>query len=254
MPTYRCFRCGRELSAEQSVRNGIGPICSSRRSAELDAEQKLSKANSTCHHGFTCYAPGHGLTTISRFLHRFMVLADQVNLPNDLRAEASTLVRQYIDALGLKRKPVEVPAIEVPSFGDLAAIRELGLPVEQGPFGASVKMPADYEDQYHHKQLCKMAVCPFGLDCREPGQAVAAVWNLLSLMRYQVEPWLKRNRDAGAWGWEWDSLIYQALANSLDVLGLDDDGRDIQDIVEQQRQKKAGRKSRRKASLTSSMW
>jgi hypothetical protein len=110
MPAYRCFRCGRELSAEQSVKNGIGPICAAKRSAALDADRELSKQNSTCHHGFTCYAPDHGLTTIGRFLNRFMTLADQTGLPNELRAEASALVRQYIDALGLKRKPVEVPA------------------------------------------------------------------------------------------------------------------------------------------------
>ncbi len=256
MPSYRCFRCGRALSAEQSVNNGIGPICAAKRREQLDADRQLSRENTTCHHGFTCYAPDHGLTTISRFMHRFMALADQTKLPNDLRKEASTLVRQYIDALGLKRPPVEVPVVDVPAFGDAQTMRDLNLPIERTAYGLSIKMPIDYEDQYRRKQLCKMQVCPFGLDCREPGKAVAAVWNLLSLMRYQVEPWLKQNRDSGAWGWEWDSLLYQHLANSLDVLGLDDDGRDILDIVKEQREHKNAKRGRRSKApaLTASMW
>lgn len=256
MPNYRCFRCGRELSAVESVNNGIGPICAAKRSAAIDADQKLSRENSACHQGFTCYAPAHGMTTIGRFVQRFMALADQTSLPNEWRDEAMKLTRQYVDALGLKRPRVEVPVIDVPPFGDPQAMRDLNLPIEHTPHGDAIKMPHDYEEQYRRLKLRACAVCPFGLACREPGKAVAAIWNLLSLMRYQVEPYLKHNRDAGAWGWEWDGLIYQALANSLDVLGLDDDGRDIMAIVDEERSKKntkRGKRSRVHAAGVS-MW
>jgi hypothetical protein len=245
MASYRCFRCGRELSAIDSVNNGVGPVCAAKRSAALDADLKTSRENRACHHGFTCYAPDHGLTTIGRFVHRFMAMADQTGLPNDLRDEAMTLTRKYVDALGLKRKRVEVPVIEVPPFGDPQSLRDLNLPIEHTPHGDSVKMPHDYEEQYRRLKLRDCAVCPFGLDCRKPGQAVAAIWNLLSLMRYKVEPFLKRNRDSGALGWEWDGLIYQALANSLGVLGLDDDERDIMDIVEEERKQKNTKRNKR---------
>jgi hypothetical protein len=254
MASYRCFRCGRELSAEQSVNNGIGPVCASKRREQLDADQKLSRENKACHHGFTCYAPEHGLTTIGRFMHRFMAMADQTDLPNELRKEASALVRQYIDGLGLKRQHVEVPVIEVPPFGDLQAIRELDLPIEHTPHGDSIKMPYDYEDQYRRLKLRACAVCPFGLDCNEPGKAVAAVWNLLSLMRYQVEPFIHRNRNSGAWGWGWDTLAYQHLANSLEVLGLDEDGSEIMDIVKEQKEQKNSKRNRRRAAASASMW
>lgn len=255
MTAYRCFRCGRELSNEISVQNGIGPICASKRKAELDADQQLSRENSTCHHGFTCFAPEHGLTTIGRFIHRFHTLAEQTDLPNELVDETTTLTRQYIDALGLYRPQVDVPDIDVPIFGDAEAIRDLNLPIGRGPFGASVKMPPNYEDQYRRLKLRECKVCPFGLDCREPGAAVAAIWNLLSLMRYQVEPWLTHNRDAGAYGWEWDLQIYQDLANCLDVLGLDDDGRDIQDIAHAQHDKRFAQSKRYKsAAKNATLW
>lgn len=253
MSGYRCFRCGRELSNELSVRNGIGPICSKRRQLELDADQRLSEENRTCHQGFTCYAPEHGHTTISRFASRFHALAEQTGLPGTLVEEVEKLTRQYIDALGLDRAAVEVPHIDVPIFGDPQAMRDLHLPIVQGPFGASVRMPGDYEEQYRRLKLSACAICPFGLDCREPGKAVAAIWNILSIMRYDVEPWLRRNRDAGAYGWEWDTQLYQGLANSLEVLGLLDDGRDIQDIARAQHDKRFSKRAKR-AATSAALW
>ena len=67
---------------------------------------------------------------------------------------------------------------------------------------------------------------PFGLDCREPSRAVSVVWQLASIMRDQIEPHL-RGADSG---WSWDNLIYQHLANTLEVLGLNDEGEDIKAI------------------------
>ncbi len=258
MSSYRCFRCGRELSAAESVNAGIGPICRAKRSAGMDVDQKLSQDNKTCYRGYHCYAPDHGLTTIGRFVNRFMALAEQTGLPREIVSEVMALTRQYIDALGLKRKPVEVPEIDVPPFGNLQAMSDLRLPVEQGPFGSSVKMPVNYDDQYRWIKLRQCQVCPFGLDCREPSQAVSAVWNILSIMRYEVEPWLARSlsrRDGGGqgWGWQWDSLLYQHLANSLEVLGLTDDGQDIQDIVAEQRKPKRQR-GRKAHPAAIAMW
>ncbi len=253
MSSYRCFRCGRELSAAESIDAGIGPICRARHSQELNANQKQSLENKTCHQGFHCYAPDHGLVTIGRFVNRFMALAEQTGLPREIVSEVMPLMRQYIDALGLKRKPVEVPDIAIPHFGDHQAIRDLNLPIEQGPFGPSVKLPVDYDEQYRWIKLSECQVCPFGLDCREPAKAVSAVWNILSIMRYQVEPWLHRNHDAGAWGWAWDTMLYQHLANSLEVLGLIDDGQDIQDIVAEQRKPKRQR-GRKAHPAAIAMW
>ncbi len=264
MSSYRCFRCGRALSNETSVANGIGPICAAKRHSEVGADRRLSLENSQCHHGFNCYAPEHGATTIGRFHHRFNAMAEQVGLPGALVDEIESLIRQYLDALGLSRDAVEVPRIDVPPFGDRQAMIELRLPIERGPFGPSVKMPTDYDDQYRRLKLRECAVCPFSLDCREPGKAVAAIWNILSIMRYDVEPWLKRaslplsrggrGGDGGsALGWEWDQMIYQHLANSLEVLGLYDDGQDIQDIARAQHDKRFAKRAKH-AALNAAMW
>ncbi len=97
-------------------------------------------------------------------------------------------------------------------------------------------MPTDHDEQYRHIKLRALGVCPFGLDCRDPNQAVGVVWRLLSLMRHQVEPLLLTEESSG---WSWDSLTYQHLANTLELLGCNDDARDIENIVREERQRPA---------------
>lgn len=230
----RCFRCGRPLSNHVSVQAGIGPICRAKRETDLDAEEMQRQKNLECHYGFTCYNPQHSGTTLARFLRRFNAMADQTGVQGSIRAEVVAQCEHFADALGLNRDEVSVPSIDVPMFGR-ETIAALNIPLKNQPgVGSVYSMPVDHDEQYCHIQLRAMGVCPYGLDCRDPRQAVGAVWSLLSLMRYQVEPLLLTDERCG---WSWDRLLYQYLANTLQVLGLHDDAQDIEDIVQEQAEK-----------------
>lgn len=230
---YRCFRCGRDLSNEVSVELGIGPICRQKRAADEAREDKQRQLNLRCHHDFTCYAPDHAGATLSRFVDRFGAMADQCGLAPRQIADVAGLVSEARHALGLLRPRVQVPEVEVPIFG-MHTVGVLNLPLTRGPHGASYAMPYDHDDQYRRIELRAVKVCPFGLDCREPDKAVRALWRVLSILRYEVEPLLATEDNHG---WAWDRLMYQRLWNTFEVLGLDDDARDIRAIVDEQRSK-----------------
>jgi len=231
MRSYRCFRCGRELSNEVSVQAGIGPICRGKVRAEEKAEERQRKANLMCHQGFVCMAPDHASTTLARFVHRFECIARAIGEPcNALLSEVQSIAADARDALGLDRPEVKLPEVQVPMFGP-QTIGVLGLPPEKGPLGVSYKMPYDHDEQFRHIQLRCEKLCPFGLDCRDPRRAEQDVWRLLSIMRYQIEPMLATEEHCG---WSWDRLLYQALWNTLECLGLEEDARDIQQIVERE--------------------
>lgn len=175
--------------------------------------------------------PDHAGTTLARFIHRFSAIAQAIGLPGDvIFAEVRSLVADARDALGLDRPKVNVPNIDVPIFGP-QTIGALGIPPSKGPFGVSYKMPYDHDEQFRHIQLRIEKVCPFGLDCRDPRRAEQDVWRLLSIMRYQVEPLLATEDNCG---WSWDRMLYQHLWNTLECLGLEEDARDIQKIVERE--------------------
>lgn len=231
--SYRCFRCGRDLSNETSVELGIGPICRGKRAAEESAEDQQRKSNLTCHKGFTCYAPDHAGTLIGHFIHRFNALVDQTDPVKlaPLAAEIIQLITAAGAALGLDRPRVPVPDIKVPVFGQ-ATIGLLGIPARRAPSGGmSWAMPADHDDQFRRICLRIDQVCPFGLDCQQPERAVQNIWRVLSILRYDLEPQLATEDHCG---WAWDRLLYQHLWNVLEVLGCEDDARDIQAIVEAQ--------------------
>lgn len=231
MRSYRCFRCGRELSNEVSVQAGIGPICRSKQHTEEAAEDRKRKENLTCHQDYCCMAPDHAGTTLGRFINRFEHAVRGIGEPGvALLADVRGLVADARDALGLDRPEVKLPTIDVPIFGP-QTISVLGIPPSQGPFGVSYKMPVDHDEQFRHIQLRIDRLCPFGLDCRDPRRAEQDVWRLLSIMRYQVEPLLATEDSCG---WSWDRLLYQALWNTLECLGLEEDARDIQQIVERE--------------------
>lgn len=235
MTAHRCFRCGRELSNHTSVEAGIGPVCRGRRAHEQDAERRRRDENLRCHHGFVCSNPAHAGTTIWRFHHRFGLVA-QSGIPLPVHRQVGLLVTEFLDVLGLDRSHVPVPTIDVPLFGP-ETITALGLLARPSPFGGTCcEMPVDHDEQYRHIKLREMQVCPFGLDCCDPERAVAIIWQLLSLMRYEVEPALLT---ADSCEWSWEPPLYQALANTLELLGLHDDAQEVEDIVREQRHQPA---------------
>jgi len=233
MPSYRCFRCGRDLSNEKSIEVGIGPICRTKHSVEEAAEDRQRKKNLTCHKGFVCWAPDHVATVLSRFINRYTGLAANAALPQTLTDEIAGLVGEVRDALGLNLPRVQVPKIDVPMFGE-KTIGVLGIPPRKGPLGVSFAMPVDHDEQFRRIGLRFDRICPFGLDCQDPDKAVDAVWRLLSVMRYQVEPLLATEDNCD---WAWDLLLYQHLGNVLECLGLNDDAADINQIVRTQKEK-----------------
>jgi hypothetical protein len=238
-----CRRCGRSLTNPKSIEVGIGPVCRARSRRVEQTEDAQRKENLKCHHGVVCYAPDHASTTIHRFLHRFTAMAEQTSLPDQIRVTVGALVEQFRDALGLNRDNVPVPEVDVPRFGP-ETIAALGIPAQPSPFGGvAYAMPIDHDEQYRRRKLRQAGVCPFGLDCRDPGQAVSTVWRLVTILCEQVEPILREVDSA----WSWDSALYQHLANSLEVLGLNGEGEDIRAISATAKRKRTTRSTRRNA-------
>jgi len=247
--SIQCSRCKRSLTNPDSIREGMGPVCRARNKSVEKAEDAQRQDNLKCHHGFVCYAPDHAATTIARFARRFEAMAEQTGLPDQIRATVAARVEEFRTALGLNRDAVPVPEIDVPHFG-LETIGALGIPAQASPFGGvSYAMPIDHDEQYRRLMLRKEGICPFGLDCREPNRAVSVVWQLVSILRDQacpesnrrVEPFL-RGADSG---WAWDTMLCQHLSNTLEVLGLDDEGRDIRDIPATAKRTRNARSTRR---------
>ncbi len=197
MTSFRCFRCGRELMNATSVQHGIGPICRARQECELAAEEARRQENLRCHQSFVCYYPEHAGTTIARFSHRFMALAEQAHIPSNTQTDVEKLVAEFCGALGLNRPRVDVPRVEVPAFGR-ETIEALGVPPKIESGYASYALSTDHGDQCRHIKLRALGVCPFGLDCRDPNQAVGVVWRLLSIMPIRLSRYCSRkSRTAG---------------------------------------------------------
>lgn len=221
----RCSRCGKELTDPDSVAAGMGPDCRAR--ADM-AQDESREQNLRCHKGMVCYAPKHAGTTIDRFWNRFSAMADQVSLlSRDSVSHIASLVEQFKDTLGLNRDSVPVPEIDVPMFGR-ETIGKLGIQGEDLIDGTrGYAMPVDHDEQYRCVELRRMEICPFGLDCRDPGRAVALIGIIAAHMERDVEPELVFTHSE----WAWDRLMYQSLANSLEVLGMTAEGAEIMDMV-----------------------
>lgn len=235
--THRCFKCERPLFNPQSVQRGIGPICHAKQEREMDAEAAQRQRNLTCHNGLVCFNPEHAGTTMQRFLSRFNTIQKNAGLPADLVERVCRLTTEFADVFGLDRENLPVPEINVPMFG-AESIEKLKLPKRRDIRGGRacdvVSMPFDHDEQYRRVALREMRICPFGLDCRDPKRGVAVVWELLSILRYQMEPRLLTETGID---WSWDQRLYEGLAGTLDVLGLYDDAEDVRDTVSEQRSK-----------------
>lgn len=199
-----------------------------------DIEETRRRKNLECHHGFTCYNPQHTHVTLARFQRRLAAMADQTALPNEIRNHTAGLCAQFVDALGLDRDATQVPQVTVPPFS-METIAALDLPPRQAPGGGTCySVPANYDEQYRRIKLRELRACPFGLDCRDPERAVSLVWQLFSIMRYQVEPLLATEDNCE---WAWDRQLYQALGGTLELMGMDAAGQEIQKVVDSQRDK-----------------
>lgn len=231
----RCYACHRELTNPTSVSLGIGPVCRAKRRREADAQERLDREASKCHFGFVCYNPEHVLTLVirlTRSLESWPGLLKQEREMAGLEFEQEQVAeicrrvdddtRIIIDCLGLNRDRVEVPEIEQADLQTmLQTTGHLGNPANEVEPGV-YRVPPDIQRQYTRTKLRELKVCPYGLDCRDPNRAVAAVYMILSTLRHEVEP-LFRNTTWGGLAAANDQP-YWHLANILQVLGLDDEG------------------------------
>ncbi|MGE5594162.1 MAG: DUF6011 domain-containing protein [Betaproteobacteria bacterium] len=225
--TNRCYACKRALSNPESVKLGIGPVCRARRKRELEAQEKLDREASKCHHGFNCANPHHVATLLGR-------LNGQLEAwPQWLRAEGvefdeadiNPAIRQLMgdieDGLGLRRPPVEVPEVAQVSLDEMSKVTGHHMhPANQLEPG-QYRIPFDIQSQYRCSVLREKRICPHGLDCREPERAVAAIYSILSILRNDLEPLFARTSYGGYAAAS--DRAYVACMNMLEVLGLDDE-------------------------------
>jgi len=237
-----CWKCHRALSSADSVKIGIGPICRAKIQREQTAAEAARQANLACHHGFVCSNPEHAATTMTRFQHRLRAILENVGLADpswrqeirDLTERADVSVATVNDALGLYRPRLGLPTIGLPK-PDACTLTGLGVPPTHSARGTSYDVPADWQQQYKHKALHQLGICPHGLDCRDPAAAVAAIWRLLDMMRSELEPRLRANWELREWSW--DHTLYQGLYNTLQCLGLQEEGELVCDEVERMRRR-----------------
>lgn len=224
----KCYRCSRPLTAETSLRFGIGPICRAKAREKLAAEDQRSRENKRCHHGFVCSHPDHIKTVLGRFLGRFQAMSRTEVAAYNQSGRVQILVSQIASCLGLDRPRVAIPEIDVPDSSFETLVMDLKLPpVESKSGGLSVAIPSDYEEQMTRRSLRDHQICPFGLDCQQPGKAFSLVWELISLLRFDVEPHLTRHS-----GWRWDHLVYQGLADIFTLMGELSDSYVVMEVVD----------------------
>lgn len=256
----KCYACKRSLSNPESVQLGIGPICRARRKRERDAQEKLDREASKCHHGFNCGNPHH-VQTLVRRLHGslefwpkwLMAESDEAGVPinvhecnrlNEMIADCTWII---IDVLGLRRPPVQVPQIEQKNLEEMLKITGQFMNPANELQPGQFRIPPDIRCQYRHTVLRERGICPHGLDCREPNRAVAAVYSILSILRNEVEPLFRDTSYGGLVGAS--DAAYVACMNMLEVLGLEDEASYIyyRDLpkMRKQAQKNARRWERR---------
>lgn len=255
----RCYACKRSLTNPESVALGIGPVCRARRKRELEAQERLDREASRCHHGYNCENPHHVLTLLGRLEGQLEVW------PEWLRAEGvdcedepinraiRTLMDRVKDGLGLQRQPVEVPQVIVPgmepSMDEMLQVTGHYMHPANEISPGQYRIPSDIQNQYRRAILRERRVCPHGLDCTDPGMAVGAIYCVLSLLRNDLEPLFRDTSYGGLVGAS--DAAYIACVNMLEVLGLEDEASYIryQDLprLRKAAQKNARRWERRQA-------
>jgi len=234
---------------------GIGPVCRARRKRELEAQEKLDREVSRCHHGFNCANPHHVVTLLGRLNGQLeawpqWLEAEGVEFNE---ADINPVIRQLMgdieDGLGLRRPSVEVPEVAQVSLDEMlkATGHHMNPANEISP--GQYRIPFDIQSQYRCAVLRERGVCPQGLDCTDPGKAVGAIYSILSILRNDLEPLFRDTSYGGLVGAS--DAAYVACMNMLEVLGLEDEATYIryQDLprLRKAAQKNARRWERRQA-------
>jgi len=218
----KCFKCGRALSNPESIAAGMGEVCRAKSEFNLTGVQDPLR----CHHGLSCFNPRHAGTCLWRFKDRLQVMIEQVSehvtLPAETLAEIDRLVKEAGTGIGLDK------------------------PLLDSKVPATVYLPI--EKQAWWAKFTEQKACPFGLQCADPQQTTRAIWNILSLLKYQVELVIRKHWFAR--DWSWDEQLYENLAGVFDVLGEPLEAEDIRRIVKEQKKSRAQRlRERRLAAV-----
>ncbi|MEW6104783.1 MAG: DUF6011 domain-containing protein [Bacillota bacterium] len=259
----RCYACKRSLTNPESVALGIGPVCRARRKREIEAQERLDREASRCHHGYNCEDPHHVLTLLGRlegqlevwpgWLRAEGIDPGETGVDQDINSDINKLMCQIVKGLGLRRQPVEVPQVVVPgmepSMDEMLQVTGHYMHPANEISPGQYRIPSDIQNQYRRTILRERRVCPHGLDCTDPGKAVGAIYSILSILRNDLEPLFRDTSYGGLVGAS--DAAYVACMNMLEVLGLEDEASYIryQDLPKLRKaaQKNARRWEQRKA-------
>lgn len=201
-----CYACGKQLTNPESIRFGIGPICRAKRQREKDEQEEITK----CHFGFNCQYPEHIRVVLQRLwtsvenwqtwlIREYDLDGTEVDpaLLHNFKKDISCNFVTISDALGLERKRVDIPD-NIGKYIDLL------------------------NKQSHRAAfLREIHICPSGLDCQDPHGAVAAVYRILNIIRFNVDPLFRKTRYGGIA--VADERAFRHLANILQIMGLNDE-------------------------------
>ncbi|MGE5585787.1 MAG: DUF6011 domain-containing protein [Bacillota bacterium] len=228
----RCYACKRALSNPESMKLGIGPICRARRKREESAQEALDRSASRCHHGFNCENPQHVVTLLGRLEHQMEVWPEwlraegiepgETGADQETNSEINRLMCEIVEGLGLRRQPVEVLKVSVPGMDEMLQVTGHYMNPANELEPGQYRIPPDVQRQYRRSILRERGICPHGLDCADPGKAVAAIYSILSILRNDVEPLFSATHYGGYVAAS--DRAYVACANMLQVLGLEDEG------------------------------
>lgn len=227
----RCYACKRSLTNPESVALGIGPVCRARRKRELEAQERLDREASRCHHGYNCVNPEHVLVLLGRLesqLENWPAWLEaegfdpgETGVEPDINGRIHSLMSDIAEGLGLRRPLVEVPEVAQASLDEmLKATGHYMHPANEISPG-QYRIPSDIQNQYRRTILRERRVCPHGLDCTDPGKAVGAIYSILSILRNNLEPLFRDTSYGGLVGAS--DAAYVACMNMLEVLGLEDE-------------------------------
>ena len=159
----RCGRCGKPLKNQESVKVGVGPIC--RKKIEQALEPGMR-----CFHGFSCLpSVDHIPVLLRRARQRYSVYGIEWD---------GELANTIIDSLGLNREKVEIDISESFEKEKQEFLSQHGI--------------MNMEDEIKIKRLVlrKKKMCPYGLDCRDPEEALQSVYGLIqkAIDKMEVQP------------------------------------------------------------------